>query len=196
MAEVAARSRAAALANPYAQLSGSVTAADLLGRAVRGRPAARARLPADHRRRRGGGARRRRRAPASCASGPAWIRGIDHRIERTRSACATSPTVAVDALAAGRAGGRGGPVDVAELHAPFTHQELILREALGLGDDVAVNPSGGALCRQPDDGRRARPHRRGGAARSSTAGPTARVGPRDQRPVPAAEPGRASWREA
>ena len=36
-------------------------------------------------------------------------------------------------------------VDVAELHAPFAPQELILRDALGLGDAVAVNPSGGAL---------------------------------------------------
>jgi acetyl-CoA acetyltransferase len=34
---------------------------------------------------------------------------------------------------------------VAELYAPFTHQELILREALGLADSVVVNPSGGAL---------------------------------------------------
>src|SRR5690348_18043236 len=32
---------------------------------------------------------------------------------------------------------------VAELHAPFTHQEILLRGALGLGDDVQVNPSGG-----------------------------------------------------
>jgi acetyl-CoA acetyltransferase len=38
-----------------------------------------------------------------------------------------------------------GAVDVAELHAPFSHQEPILREALGLTGDVAVNPSGGAL---------------------------------------------------
>jgi acetyl-CoA acetyltransferase len=34
---------------------------------------------------------------------------------------------------------------VAELHAPFTHQQLILRSALRLGTDVTVNPSGGAL---------------------------------------------------
>jgi acetyl-CoA acetyltransferase len=34
---------------------------------------------------------------------------------------------------------------LAELHAPFSHQELILRDALGLGSDVSVNPSGGAL---------------------------------------------------
>jgi acetyl-CoA acetyltransferase len=42
-----------------------------------------------------------------------------------------------------------GPIDVAELHAPFTHQELILREALGLDARVSVNPSGGALAGNP-----------------------------------------------
>jgi acetyl-CoA acetyltransferase len=42
-----------------------------------------------------------------------------------------------------------GKVDIAELHAPFAHQELILRSALGLGDDVTINPSGGALCANP-----------------------------------------------
>ena len=34
---------------------------------------------------------------------------------------------------------------MAELHAPFSHQEIILRRALGLGEGVNVNPSGGAL---------------------------------------------------
>ena len=38
---------------------------------------------------------------------------------------------------------------VAELHAPFTHQELILRAALGLGDAVRISPSGGALAGNP-----------------------------------------------
>jgi acetyl-CoA acetyltransferase len=42
-----------------------------------------------------------------------------------------------------------GPVDVAELHAPFSHQELILREALGLDGATVVNPSGGALAANP-----------------------------------------------
>jgi acetyl-CoA acetyltransferase len=42
-----------------------------------------------------------------------------------------------------------GPVDVAEIHAPFTHQEMILRDALGLGPGVDVNPSGGALAANP-----------------------------------------------
>jgi acetyl-CoA acetyltransferase len=40
-------------------------------------------------------------------------------------------------------------VDVAELHAPYAHQELILTEALGLGDGVSLNPSGGALAANP-----------------------------------------------
>jgi acetyl-CoA acetyltransferase len=40
-------------------------------------------------------------------------------------------------------------VDVAELHAPYTHQELILRDALGLNGETSVNPSGGALAGNP-----------------------------------------------
>jgi acetyl-CoA acetyltransferase len=44
--------------------------------------------------------------------------------------------------------GTGG-VDTAELHAPFTHQELLLQRALGLDQGVRVNPSGGALCGNP-----------------------------------------------
>ena len=39
--------------------------------------------------------------------------------------------------------------DVAELHAPFSHQELLLRETLGLSDGVDINPSGGALAADP-----------------------------------------------
>ena len=38
-----------------------------------------------------------------------------------------------------------GKVDLAELHAPFSHQEIILRRELGLADAVPVNLSGGAL---------------------------------------------------
>ena len=38
---------------------------------------------------------------------------------------------------------------MAELHAPFSHQELILRRELALGDDVRINPSGGALAANP-----------------------------------------------
>ena len=40
-------------------------------------------------------------------------------------------------------------MDVAELCAPFTHQERIVRNELGLADDVEVNPSGGPLAANP-----------------------------------------------
>jgi acetyl-CoA acetyltransferase len=80
---------------------------------------------------------------------PAWIRGIDHRVEThhlgMRDLTASSST----RLAAEKAGVRGAPIDVAELHAPFAHQEPILREALGLDAGVDVNPSGGALAANP-----------------------------------------------
>ena len=40
-------------------------------------------------------------------------------------------------------------VEVAELAAGFSHQVPMLVEALGLGDDVDVNPSGGSLVADP-----------------------------------------------
>src|SRR5581483_9979947 len=48
-------------------------------------------------------------------------------------------------LAAERAGAFDASPDIAELHAPFAHQELILRDELALPAGTAVNPSGGAL---------------------------------------------------
>jgi acetyl-CoA acetyltransferase len=83
---------------------------------------------------------------ARTATRRAWIRGIDHRVEPHQLGSrdlARSPSTA---LAAEHAGvGSLGTIDVAELHALFSHQELILRDALGLGDGVDVNPSGGPL---------------------------------------------------
>jgi len=52
-------------------------------------------------------------------------------------------------IAAEKSGATAGGFDVAELHAPFSHQEIILRDALGLGDNALVNPSGGALASNP-----------------------------------------------
>ena len=40
-------------------------------------------------------------------------------------------------------------MEVAELQAVFTHEELLLRSVLGLGDDVTVNASGAALRDNP-----------------------------------------------
>ena len=78
---------------------------------------------------------------------PAWINGLSHYIDPmgmgtrdlTRSPSAARAAAAVDLSG----------VEVAELHAPFSHQELILRRELGLDDDVRVNPSGGALTSNP-----------------------------------------------
>jgi acetyl-CoA acetyltransferase len=78
---------------------------------------------------------------------PAWISGFEHRIEPI-ALNARDLTVSTGTASAGAAAGVEG-VDLAELHAPFSHQELILRESLGLPGDVAVNPSGGALTANP-----------------------------------------------
>lgn len=77
----------------------------------------------------------------------AWITGFEHRIE-PGALNGRDLKVSESTNAAGAAAGTEG-VDLAELHAPFSHQELILREALGLGDDVRINPSGGALTANP-----------------------------------------------
>ena len=81
------------------------------------------------------------------AERPAWITGIEHRIESGSLGArelTSSPSTVAAALAAGTDG-----VEVAELHAPFTHQEIVLRQALRLGEEVAINPSGGALRGNP-----------------------------------------------
>ncbi|EOD69939.1 thiolase domain-containing protein [Amycolatopsis vancoresmycina] len=78
---------------------------------------------------------------------PAVIAGIEHRVDSpvlgardlTRSPSTEAAAAALDL----------DGIDLAELHAPFTHQELILRTALGLGDGVQLNPSGGALAANP-----------------------------------------------
>ena len=64
---------------------------------------------------------------------PAWITGIEHRIETPVLGArdlTTSPSTAASAQAA--TGGDAGSIEVAELYAPFTHQQLILTEAIGL----------------------------------------------------------------
>jgi acetyl-CoA acetyltransferase len=122
MAEVAARSRQAAASNPFAQLTSSAAADALLDEPMFVDPLRVHDCPPVT----DGGAAivlaAGDRARELCDR-PAWIRGIDHRIEPHNL----------------------GKVDLAELHAPFTHQELVLSKALGLGDDTVVNPSGGAL---------------------------------------------------
>ncbi len=83
------------------------------------------------------------------AERPAWIRGIDHRVDPMHIGLRDLADVPSARLAAQHAGVADGPVDVWELHAPFTHEELLLRRAMGVPDDAVVNPSGGALCANP-----------------------------------------------
>jgi acetyl-CoA acetyltransferase len=146
MAEVAARSRVAALSNPRAQLSGQVTADELLEAPYLADPlrahdcapvtdgASVVILAADE------------KARELCER-PAWITGFEHRIDSGSLGSRDllgSPSAAGAAAAAGAA-----RAEVAELHAPFTHQEIVLHEAMGLGGQTKINPSGGVLAGNP-----------------------------------------------
>ncbi|KAA0021954.1 thiolase domain-containing protein [Antrihabitans cavernicola] len=80
---------------------------------------------------------------------PAWITGMEHCIDSPNFG-ARDLTTSPSTTAAARTATRGDTAfDVAELHAPFTHQQLILTEAIGIGGDTTVNPSGGPLKGNP-----------------------------------------------
>lgn len=141
LAAIGARSRATD--NPRAQLKGPVPHGDYLVRPLRtgdcppiGDGAAAVVLAAGE------------RARELCER-PAWIRGIDHRIEAHSLGVRDLTDSPSTRLAAERAGVFERPVDTAELHAPFTSQEVVLRKALKLDESVRVNPSGGALAANP-----------------------------------------------
>ena len=144
MAEVVARSRKNAANNPHAQLKGDVSVDELLAEPEYESPL-----------------RRHDCCPISdgaCAmiictveKAKEWgkpyavIKGIDHRIE-THHIGSRDLTQSISTKQAAEAAGVAqGPVDIAELYAPFSHQEIILRRALNLSDDTKVNPSGGVL---------------------------------------------------
>jgi acetyl-CoA acetyltransferase len=81
---------------------------------------------------------------------PAWITGFEHRIETPVLGArdlTSSPSTAASAKAA--AGGDVASIEVAEIYGPFTHQHLILTEAIGLPSSAKVNPSGGPLAANP-----------------------------------------------
>jgi acetyl-CoA acetyltransferase len=87
------------------------------------------------------------------AERPAWVRGLDHRIDTHYPGARDLTRVQSARLAATRAADRAGfpvsEVDVAELHTEYSHQEPLLVSALGLGPAAAVNPSGGPLAGRP-----------------------------------------------
>jgi len=143
-AEVAARSRRDALGNPNAQLAWDSSADDVLAEPYHIAPLRKSDCPPIT-----DGAAAIVLAAGDVARSkverPVWIRGIDHRVEPIHLGLRDLTVSESTAIAAGKAGVADAKVDIAELHAPFSHQELILREAIGLGDDVRINPSGGAL---------------------------------------------------
>jgi acetyl-CoA acetyltransferase len=79
---------------------------------------------------------------------PAWITGLAHNTDGLQIGTRDLTRAESAARAVAAAGGVDG-VDTAELHAPFSHQELVLRRELGLADDVRINPSGGPLAGNP-----------------------------------------------
>ncbi|HKP57915.1 MAG TPA: thiolase domain-containing protein [Polyangiales bacterium] len=148
LAEIAARSRAAALANPYAQVKKRSDAEQLLREPYLVAPLRKHDCPpiSD-----GACAVVLAAEPVArhCNERPAFITGIDHRVEPHSLGARDLTQSQSTRLAAERAGVFNGATDLAELHAPFTHQELLLRRALRLGPDTNVNPSGGALAANP-----------------------------------------------
>jgi acetyl-CoA acetyltransferase len=147
LAEVAARSQRNALANPNAVRKGDVSADDLLEQPVTHDPLRDADIPPIT-----DGA-----AAVVIAAGdlarsvcerPAWITGIEHRIE-AHSLGVRDLSESVSTRQAAQAAGASGAFDVAELHAQFSHEELILADALGLNGSTSINPSGGPLAANP-----------------------------------------------
>ena len=148
LAQIVAQRRRDAVRNPHAAVSGDVAVDDLLrndyvvaplrthdiGPAVDG-AAAIVLVAGD-------------RARELCDR-PAWIAGIDHRADPHYPGVRDLAQSRSTALAGARAGVADGGVEVAELTAVCTPEELVLAEALGLGDGVSINPSGGALVANP-----------------------------------------------
>ena len=147
-AEVAARSRKNAKDNPNAQVAGDANVDALLKEPYVRAPLRQHDLPPIS-----DGAvavvLARGDKARALSKRPAWIRGLDHRIEVHQPGMRDLTQSPSTTLAARKAGYDGGPIDVAELSATFSPQELILREALGLPADTNVNPSGGALAANP-----------------------------------------------
>lgn len=183
LAEVVSRSLTAATANPMAQKAGTFAVQDLLAApyvaaplrghdiAPTGDAAAVLVLAA------GAAARR-------LAARPAWVRGIDHRMDTHYPGMRDLTEAGTARLAGERAAAMAGfapwDVEVAELHTEYSYAEPLLADALGLSG-VTVNPSGGPLAGAPATatgllriGEAARQLLQGGARRAlahATSGP-------------------------
>ena len=148
MAEIAARARRDAQANDHAQVTGDFDVDTLLAEDYVRSPLRRHDLPPIT-----DGAcavviARADKARELCEH-PVFITGFAHYSELHYPGMRDLTSSPSTTLAAKAAGLEEAPVEVAEIQSAFTHEEPLLVEALGLGDDVAVNPSGGPLAANP-----------------------------------------------
>jgi acetyl-CoA acetyltransferase len=147
-AEIAARSRRDAVDNPDAQLKGDFDVEALLAEPCLVSPLREHACPPIS-----DGAAAMVIAAEEVAretcDKPAWIRAIDHRVDAHHPGVRDLSVSPSAKLAGQKAGVHDGPVHLAELHAPFAPQEVILREALGLSEGTVLNPSGGPLAANP-----------------------------------------------
>jgi len=149
VAEVVSRNLANAKGNINAQVSGDVSVDDILAQPYVRNPLRKADLPPVTDGCAAVVLARGKKAYDLCER-PAWITGFDHRVEPHLPTLRRDLTVSESTrLAAEGAGAGNGPIDLAEIYAPFSFQELIIRESLGLSDDTVVNASGGAQGANP-----------------------------------------------
>jgi acetyl-CoA acetyltransferase len=148
MADVVVKSRKNAKSNPNAQLKGDYTVEQLLAEPTLSSPLRKHDCPPIT-----DGASAliiatrdvAEKVLAGTGKRPVYITGIDHRIESHQLGTRDLTSSMSTRIAGEHAGVGKGKVDIAELHAPFSHQEILLKEALGLDDSTAINPSGGPL---------------------------------------------------
>jgi acetyl-CoA acetyltransferase len=148
MAEIAARTRRDAKDNPHAQVTGDFDVDTLLADDYVNAPLRRHDLPPIT-----DGAcavvLARAEAARERCDRPVWITGFAHFSELHYPGMRDLTSSRSATLAAKAAGADERPVEVAEVQSAFTHEEPLLVDALGLGADVAVNPSGGPLAANP-----------------------------------------------
>jgi len=147
-AEVVSRSRRDGLSNPFAQVAKDVSVDALLKEPYYASPLRKHDLPPVS----DGAAAvliaRADKARELCKK-PVWIRGIDHRIESHHLGLRDLSDSPSTRIAARNLGLDAGSLDIAELCVRYSPEEIVLRQALGLGDKTKINPSGGPLCGHP-----------------------------------------------
>jgi acetyl-CoA acetyltransferase len=80
---------------------------------------------------------------------PVYITGFAHYSELHYPGFRDLLTSNSTTLAAKAAGIEEGPIEVAEIQSAFTHEESLLKSALGLGANTLINPSGGPQAANP-----------------------------------------------